>query len=444
VGIYLLNPSGVLFGPNASLDISGSFHVSTADYLRLADGARFFARLSDTSTLSVAPPVAFGFLGPTPAAITVQGSTLEVPEGHTLSVIGGDAQIVGGTLRAPSGRIQLASVAAAGEVRPGTAGQTPELQVDSFARLGRLELAQNALIDASGTSRGTVLIRSGRLLVDQSSIRADTLGSANGARQGIDIAVTEEIRNTQGVITASSSGIGDAGDIRVAAGSVHMDGALIGAGTFGAGRAGVVTMEVGSLTLANGARIDSSTFGPGPGGTVRVSAAETVTLTGTTPDGRFPSGLFATAQGVGAQAGDAGTVVVAARNIQATAGAQLSSSSFGAGRGGTVQVSAAETITLTGTAPDGPPSGIFASPGQREAPAGEGGIVVQARNVTLTDGAQMSSTSRLGRGGTVTVTATEAPSPGAQVSDIHRVSVPPVPEAVEARRARIDRSARRH
>ena len=36
--LYLLNPAGVLFGPNATLDVSGSFHVSTADYLRLADG----------------------------------------------------------------------------------------------------------------------------------------------------------------------------------------------------------------------------------------------------------------------------------------------------------------------------------------------------------------------------------------------------------------------
>jgi hypothetical protein len=77
-----------MFGPKASLDVRGSFYVSTADYLRQA-GARFFARLSDASTLSVASPVAFSFFGPALAAITVQGSILEVPEGRTLSVIRG-------------------------------------------------------------------------------------------------------------------------------------------------------------------------------------------------------------------------------------------------------------------------------------------------------------------------------------------------------------------
>jgi filamentous hemagglutinin family protein len=58
--LYLLNPSGVLFGPNASLDVSGSFHVSTADFLRFADGAKFFANLGQESVLTVAPPAAFG------------------------------------------------------------------------------------------------------------------------------------------------------------------------------------------------------------------------------------------------------------------------------------------------------------------------------------------------------------------------------------------------
>src|SRR5262249_8786457 len=39
--LFLLNPSGFLFGANARLDVSGSFHVSTADFLRFTDGATF-------------------------------------------------------------------------------------------------------------------------------------------------------------------------------------------------------------------------------------------------------------------------------------------------------------------------------------------------------------------------------------------------------------------
>src|SRR5574342_755935 len=41
--LYLLNPSGVVFGPNAALDVSGALHVSTADFIRLADGGVFHA-----------------------------------------------------------------------------------------------------------------------------------------------------------------------------------------------------------------------------------------------------------------------------------------------------------------------------------------------------------------------------------------------------------------
>ena len=90
--LYLINPSGIVFGPNATVNVSGSFHASTADYLKMSDGAKFQAKNPDASTLSAAPPAAFGFLTAQPAAITVNGSTLG-PVPGTLGLVGGPVSI---------------------------------------------------------------------------------------------------------------------------------------------------------------------------------------------------------------------------------------------------------------------------------------------------------------------------------------------------------------
>ena len=126
--LYLMNPSGVLFGPNASLDVRGSFHVSTADYLRLGGEGIFYADLGKDSVLAVAPVSAFGFLADNPAGVSlVKGPTqgsLVVPAGQTLSLVGGDIEIRGNVaaggiaLQASGGRINLVSVASGGEAVP--------------------------------------------------------------------------------------------------------------------------------------------------------------------------------------------------------------------------------------------------------------------------------------------------------------------------------------
>jgi filamentous hemagglutinin family protein len=401
--LYLLNPAGVLFGPNATPDVSGSFHVSTADYLRLADGARFSARLSETSTLSVAPPAAFGFLGPTPAAITTQGSTLQVPEGATLSVVGGEVQIVGGMLQAPGGRIQLASVATAGEVTPMTSGVESDLQVDSAARLGGITLSQNARVDASGNGGGTVRIRAGRLLVDQSTLVANNQGQRNGMGLGVDLATTVETVLTPGTtITANSQGAGRARDLRVTTGSLRMEGAVLGSTASQNGQAGSIEVQATQVALTGGARISSNTQGAGQGGTVRVTATDTLTLAGTSADGRVLSAIDAFGTG--------GSVIIEAPRVALTGGAQIHNLTAGPGQGGTVQVRATDTLTLAGTSADGRvPSGIFVNAIGIGAGAGSAGsIEVQAPRVALTGGAGISSnTQGAGQGGTVRVTATD-------------------------------------
>ena len=109
--LYLINPSGIVFGPNATVDVSGGFHASTADYLRMSDGAKFQATNPDTSTLSAASPAAFGFLTAQPAKITVNGSSFGVPSRQTLGLVGGPVSIKGGILSAPAGTIHVTSAA---------------------------------------------------------------------------------------------------------------------------------------------------------------------------------------------------------------------------------------------------------------------------------------------------------------------------------------------
>lgn len=86
---YLLNPAGVMFGPNASVDVGGSFTASTVDSVKLGAGGKFDARAPVASVLTSAPVEAFGFLGLNVAGIKIQGSKLRVNEGEAISLVGG-------------------------------------------------------------------------------------------------------------------------------------------------------------------------------------------------------------------------------------------------------------------------------------------------------------------------------------------------------------------
>jgi filamentous hemagglutinin family protein len=88
--LFLMNPAGFLFGPNATVNVGGMVSFTSADYLRLADGVRFNAapNAAADALLTAAPVAAFGFLGSNPGALTVQGSQLTVTEGTGLSLVG--------------------------------------------------------------------------------------------------------------------------------------------------------------------------------------------------------------------------------------------------------------------------------------------------------------------------------------------------------------------
>jgi len=413
--LYLINPRGVVFGPAAVLDVPGAFHVSTADYLRLADGGIFSANPQQATVLTSAPVVAFGFLGPVPAAISFDRSQMQVQDGKTFSVIAGDVSLSGATLRAPGGRMQIAAVGTAGEVI-----EQPSLQLDAFSRLGEIHLSQGANATVSSAAgAGTVVIRGGKLVVDSfASINANSNGAGNGAEVGVDISVDEATFTDGAQMLAFANGLGRAGDMIVAADKLLVaNGAFVSSGTFTSALARNMNINVGTLEVADGGQIIIQTRGPADAGKLDVTARD-IHMSGV--NAAFNTGIFAgqfNGAGTGASGsvsvnadsislvgsanpnlvtgvfgatfgpGSGGSVHVNANTIDMRGNTGLQNTTFGPGSGGTLSVNVSD-ISITGSAAPNVFSGIFAN----TFGSGHGGsIEVAADRMTLANHAAISA-----------------------------------------------------
>lgn len=88
--LYFINPTGLLFGPNAELDIGGSFWAATADHIDFTDGSRFSATNPSDGSFSIATPASFGFLDRrAPTGITMDGTSIDLRDGRGLALFGG-------------------------------------------------------------------------------------------------------------------------------------------------------------------------------------------------------------------------------------------------------------------------------------------------------------------------------------------------------------------
>jgi len=399
--LFLVNPRGLVFGPGARLEVNGSFHASTADYLRLGSGGGILhASLSRASVLSSAPPSAFGFLGP-PAAISANGATLEPFLGRALSLVGGDIVLTDAALKTVSGPLNLASLASAGEVALAPTGVAA---ASGFGSYGNLTLS-DSVVDASSSiisPAGGVTLRGNNLTMTGSSIKAESTGIAPGANIGIGVAGALDM--TGGRITANSVLSGPAGTVDVEAGSLRMRGAAtIGASTSGLGPAGGVSVSAGEMRIEGGSSISSSTFFSGAGGSVRVSAGRLV-IAGHNPVGGAASGIFSSSEGFAT--GDAGALEVAAGSLELLDGGVISGATFGPGRGGTVTVSVAGELRMAGMSPFNVGAGIYANSASSGAGGDAGAMTVSAGSIVMDAGGFIEAVTRgQGRAGTMALSA---------------------------------------
>jgi filamentous hemagglutinin family protein len=380
--VYLINPAGIIFGPNATVNVSGSFRAASADYLRMSDGSRFQATNPNASTLTAAQPAAFGFLTATPGAIAVNGSTLGVPRGQTLGLAGGTINIAAATLQAPAGTIHVTSVASAGEI-PVAPGNGPA----TVTAHGTLSITQNSLLtvadSADMASGGRIFVLGGNVTVDDSEINADNYGAGGGGT--LVLQGDSSLALTDGTFVHAatySSGVGAPILLLTGSnGSVLIDNSEAVTASFASGDAGTLTINTGALTLSNQGAIGSENSSSGNGGNVLINVAGQVTVTG------VDSGIDAFSD-LGSS-GNVGSITITAGSVSIT-NAEIASHTQGAGNSGDVSLQVAGTLSITETAPQNFLVGI-ASHADPHSTGNAEDINISAANVTLSAGAEISS-----------------------------------------------------
>ena len=234
---------------------------------------------------------------------------------------------------------------------------------------GSLSVADGAVLDAQTQSNS----KGGDITVN-----ANTLSAVNG-----------------GQLLTSTSGGGQAGDITVNAAELQLDGSSSGlfAQTTKAGQAGNLTLQpLGEgqslmVDLLNGAQISASTSSSGHGGTLTVTAPESITLSG--------NGSLVSAGTSGS--GTGGDLSLNTGTLTVRDGAQVRAGSSGEGNGGNLIVDASNSVQLFG-----PGSGLFV-----DATSGSiaGNLTVATRQMTVSDGAQVTVSSPFGQAGNLTIQA---------------------------------------
>jgi filamentous hemagglutinin family protein len=114
--LFLMNPAGIVFGANASLNVPAAFTATTATGIGI-DSNWFAATGAQNYAALVGTPNAFTFTSSQPGSI-INAGNLNVSQGQNLTLLGGTV-VSPGKLLAPGGQITVMAVPGTSTVRIG-------------------------------------------------------------------------------------------------------------------------------------------------------------------------------------------------------------------------------------------------------------------------------------------------------------------------------------
>jgi filamentous hemagglutinin family protein len=397
--LFLINPAGIIFGENASLDVNGSFFATTAETVLFEDGISFSANLNQTSPLlTISVPIGLSF-NQNPGSITVAGeghqlsredplfsqfmgagqssTGLAVGSGQTLGLIGGEVLLDGAVITAPSGKVEITSVAS------GTVGLD-------------LSSSQAVFSYPNVTSYSDVTLRNQSLL------------DASGIGGNIDIHGANIYVNSGSAILIQNQGYGDSGDIFLSATKdILVDGSssnpliptYVINETISNGDAGDININANNLQILNGGQVDTRTYTSANSGSINLFISNDLSIQGYYPSNPLVvSSVREATLGIG----DSGDFNVQAHSITIQNGGFIGSLAFSSGRSGDISINA-NSLLVDGISPFGNQSTITTS---TFSSGSSGTLNLNVANISIFNGGVISTaTSGSGDAGSILVNA---------------------------------------
>ncbi|WP_292778418.1 filamentous hemagglutinin N-terminal domain-containing protein [Nostoc sp. NMS9] len=435
VNLFLMNPNGIIFGQDASLDLQGSFAGTTANAIAFEERGNFSATNPEVPGLLTVNPSALFFNQINRSEIINRSSkaeTLGITMLGSFYLLGGDIIFDGGVAGSVGNRLELGAVVGTGTVELIGSGNQMQLAFPEDLSRGDIVLQNNSF--ALTTGGGAISVNGRNISLSQNSVISSILQAGEG-KPGI--AAGDVVVNATGNLTLDNIGIigsrglenslGNTGNIAINAQSISLsnqslitstglrsqgniilnvrDHINLDTNSFvvtngilnSIGKSGDITITSRNINLSNQSAINSANIGNAEAGRVTIQAKEAISLnSGSRISSSSSASTFGQVNNL-----PSGEIEIITKNLALDGNNTIiSSSNFDEGSGGNIRIIADDSILLNGLA-----SISSSSTGKGDS----GNIELNTRSLNLTNGGKIGTeSSGIGHSGDLLVNASDS------------------------------------
>lgn len=402
-GTYGRGNAGQIYLTAGSLFMTGSSYVDASTYSQ-GNGGQINIQVANQ--LSLKDSIILSNVGTNAIG---QGGTVNIKAG---SIVGAGSQVDASTYgQGDAGKVMLQAdrISFEGQNPDGyPSGVQSNVEATGIGNSGGIQITANSLSVQNGAqllstvsgegNAGNIDIQVGNLFTISNSLLFNTVEEGAFGNGGtINIKAGSFSGEDGAIVSASTSGFGDAGDINfqvanqlklkdsVIASNVESD-AFVGNG-------GNINIKAGSI-VGEGSQINAATRSLGDSGKVTLQA-DNITFKGNNPEGR-PSGINSSVDSTAI--GNGGGIQISTNTLLLSEGAKFNTSTAGYGDAGNIDIQVKDLLSMSFTS--------IRSSVETDSAIGNGGAInIKAGSIVASGGQINTSTQGRGDAGKVTLQA---------------------------------------